>query len=435
MNDEDLSAWNTLCGNCAADSYLKQLIVEYGEPGACSECEDPYCLVFTSQEIAEKFVFLMRDRLDFADELGKEGDDLEFFVSEFLGQDLQPAFLKEIVEGILSTESFDDLASGEAFWNADAGYKRRRFNHYEYESNWGEVHKSLQHENRFFSDRAKELFNELFGDIEQLNVLPAPSFLSFGQPFGSKKSGSVVTILPTGHVVWRARSCNTEEKFGTWNDDPLEHVGPPPARYSRAGRMNADGVVVLYCAEEQPTCLAELRPSLSAIHAVIQLRTTKPLRLLDFRKLTKAREAYSVSDFHPRYEYEVSRRAFLREIHGLISQPIAPGRESEYLITQVMSEYLAHVYKPRFDGIIFNSAQRYGGTNYVIFGSDERMKILGEPNDFPIEYVDGSIEFFRTSSVEYSHIKQTLFTSPEYEGFADDDVMYDPEIHDLDLNS
>lgn len=49
------------------------------------------------------------------------------------------------------------------------------------------------------------------------------------------------------------------------------------------------------------------------------------------------------------------REAFLRKLHNLISQPVVPGHEADYLITQTMAEYLAHVHQPHFDGIMFKS--------------------------------------------------------------------------------
>ncbi len=160
--------------------------------------------------------------------------------------------------------------------------------------------------------------------------------------------------------------------------------------------MNVDGVVVFYGALDAKTCLAETRPAIGNDLAVIQMRTTKPLRLLDFGRLEQSykRLSYFQSDFTE----EVERGTFLRRLQNLISEPVVPGREMDYLITQTMAEYLGHVYHPKFDGVLFKSVQRDGGTNIVLFQNGE--------DGFPLTYVDESFELFSTSSVEYEHRKR-----------------------------
>jgi len=97
---------------------------------------------------------------------------------------------------------------------------------------------------------------------------------------------------------------------------------------------------------------------------------------------------------------EVERRAFLRRLHTLISQPVVPGREADYLITQTMAEYLAHVHDEPFDGIMFKSVQREGGANVVLFGAKR---------SFPLEYVDQSLKLFATQAVQYTHRERRYY--------------------------
>src|SRR6202035_2572480 len=112
----------------------------------------------------------------------------------------------------------------------------------------------------------------------------------------------------------------------------------PPADQARAGRMNVEGVVVFYGATDSETCVAEMRPALGGDTALIALQTTRPVRLLDFTRLEKSHNE-GLSYFQPNFTAEVERLAFLRRLHTLISQPVVPGRESDYLITQTMAEY------------------------------------------------------------------------------------------------
>ena len=92
---------------------------------------------------------------------------------------------------------------------------------------------------------------------------------------------------------------------------------------------------------------------------------------------------------------ECERGGFLRRLQRLISQPVIPGREADYLITQTMTEYLAHVHEKPFDGILFKSVQRSGGINIVLFPNAEQ--------EFPLTYVDKSFQLFSTRSIEYEH--------------------------------
>jgi DNA primase large subunit len=109
--------------------------------------------------------------------------------------------------------------------------------------------------------------------------------------------------------------------------------------------------------------------------------------------------SYFQSDFNA----QVERRKFLGKIHRLISKPIVRGHEDEYLITQVLAEYLSHVRMPNFSGLLFGSAQRIGGTNVVLFPNryspDEVLK------RFSMSFVKDSVIPYKTTKIDYEHEK------------------------------
>lgn len=191
-------------------------------------------------------------------------------------------------------------------------------------------------------------------------------------------------------------------------EKPLKHVGPPPAELARTGRMNPEGIVVLYVAMDSDTARAELRPAIGNDVAVIRLHTLRPLKVLDMGRLETVTAAGSLSHFQPDYEDQLMRHAFLRRLHRLISQPVVPGNESDYLITQAMAEYLAYVHTEHFDGIKFSSAQKVGGTNIVLF-KQHRPFPGSNAEGFSVDYVPDSIEFSRAVAVNYSHEPLTYF--------------------------
>ncbi len=177
--------------------------------------------------------------------------------------------------------------------------------------------------------------------------------------------------------------------------------------------MNVEGVAILYGATDTETCLAEVRPALGNDVAVIQLHTTKPLRLLDF---TRLEESYSrLSYFQPDFNEQADKGVFLRRLQKLISQPIIPGRETDYLITQTMTEYLAHVHHEPFDSIFFRSIQRAKGVNAVVFPD--------RAGAFPISYVDKSFKLFTTKTINYTHREN-------YVSVTDDEVYVHAEPED-----
>ena len=210
--------------------------------------------------------------------------------------------------------------------------------------------------------------------------------------------------------------------------------------------MNAAGVAVFYGALDSDTCLAEMRPALGGRVLVGEFRTTRPLRVLDFRRLEGARLA-ELSYFDSKYGEQRERAVFLRRLHGLISRPVVPGHEDEYLITQTLTEYLAHVHRPTFDGVIFQSVQRQGGANLVLFGRDGFEQLIdiaegnadklplftpplpeGEPKQillFPVEHVTNSAKLYVTRSIEYSHHELHFSVDEKYLFVHDHDEDFD----------
>jgi hypothetical protein len=213
--------------------------------------------------------------------------------------------------------------------------------------------------------------------------------------------------------------------------------------------MNAAGIAVFYGALDSDTCLAEMRPALGGRVLVGEFRTTQALRVLDFSRLEAARLA-ELSYFDSKYAEQRERAVFLRRLHGLISRPVVPGHEYEYLITQTLTEYLAHVHQPSFDGVIFQSVQRQGGANIVLFGRDGLEQVFDSAEDnadklplftpplpgdepkqillFPVEYVTNSAKLYVTRSIEYSH-HELHFSVGEKDMYVYD---YDKDFDDSD---
>ena len=243
-----------------------------------------------------------------------------------------------------------------------------------------------------------------------------------------KQDGELLPVARTlrvGFKLYRARAYRTLEDRRLFSSDPMKHLGPPPNAYARAGRMNAEGVSVLYCATDVETCLAELRPAIGSQLAVAAFQTTEDLRILDFTRLAQVAFPDDLDIFHSDYFIQKDRQALLRHLHFLISQPITPEREANYLITQTMAEFLAHVHSQPFDGIAFSSTQRVAGTNIVIF--PRRDGFLPNPSKtFRINLVEKSFRNYRTQAVNYQHVPDHSIHNPHAQSMFDD--IFDDEI-------
>jgi hypothetical protein len=76
-----------------------------------------------------------------------------------------------------------------------------------------------------------------------------------------------------------------------------------------------------------------------------------------------------------------------------------------------MAEFLSHVAKPSFDGIMFKSTQRQRGTTIVLFPY-ALLDETGEPPNFPVSLASEQLKLYRTDSISYAH-EELDFHRPE----------------------
>jgi hypothetical protein len=396
-----------VCSHCVEDDYLKKLIREDGEAGECDLCHKNRKKTFSADKLAEILDPIIREHFapgpevkhfgeDDSEWYEQEGDPLSFHVQEIIGHDL--GFEDEVVEALVDNEDCDERDGDIPFFDSSQDCVSTPVSPHSFYENWNYVLEDLKHRRRFFSPAAAELFETIFKGVET-------------RRWWNKETRShekVVWEFPEGSELFRARICDSPSAIKNALKEPFKHIGPPPPEKARAGRMNVEGVVVFYGSTDCETCLAETRPALGSDTAVIKLRTTKPLRVLDFRRLE---DSYgSLSYFQPDFNEQAEKGAFLRRLQTLISQPVVPGRETDYLITQTMTEYLAYVHDEPFGGILFKSVQRSGGINIVIFPSAD--------GNFPLTYVDESFALFSTRSIVYEN--DELYVS-----LIDDEIWID----------
>jgi len=353
---------------------------------------------------------IIEDDREAQDKIYQEGMPMSSVVQQVLNQFIN--VVDDIVDSVIELET-RKLNGCDPFWKKYSNYVEEANGAEHYLEKWKKALVELKHSRRFFSPTAKSLFEELFSDIDNL------------QGWNGEEFQPVVRQFPPGTRIFRARICKNLSMMREIAIAPYLHVGPPPSEHALAGRMNPEGVSVLYSSREIDTCLAEMRPALGGDVAVIELSTTEPIRVLDFSRLERARSGGAISFFQPDFSEQISKQYFLKHIHKLISQHVVPGRESEYIITQTMAEYLAHVHPNPFNGILFKSTQHENGENLVLFAEESWYSPEGQ---FAVSYVPGSLKVFTTRTIKYEHTSSDSFNDLvesgqvgfPFDGFDDD---------------
>ncbi|PNG40956.1 hypothetical protein A1354_12350 [Pseudomonas asplenii] len=264
------------------------------------------------------------------------------------------------------------------------------------ETDWINFTDGLKHGARFFNHDAQNFLKWLFKDVDR---------------YGSLKGSRVIqTLLPSGKPIYRARLSNSDDDLNPIIKAPREKLAAPPKEKARSGRMNAEGVPAFYGSFERNTCVAELRPPVGGTVVSGKFKVTRSLRVLNFHYLENAYLGPHPSYFDSTFRTNFARREILRALHQKITTPVLPGQESNYLVTQVIAEYLARQHSQRFDGVIFRSAQRKNGNNVVLFAHaistdpipDEDGFWDPKPVEPGIQYVPESLRLHDIQGVRFT---------------------------------
>lgn len=391
--DDDDETEKRICHACIGEKYLVANVKAKGAIGRCAYCDetDPS---LTLEELADEIQAAfadhytrtsdgpdsMQERMQADRESNyywmREGSPALEAIQEAAGIDEEPA---SDVLAILQDRhgDFDAAAAGEeSEFDADAHYAEKGPDDQAWHEEWDNFEHTLKFEARFFSQTAGEHLAAVFGSVDQLRTHD-------GRPL-------VVSAGPqtTLDHIYRARVFQVKDQLKEALARPDRHLGSPPPRAARAGRMNAQGISVFYGATHAPVAIAEVRPPVGSQVVVARFTVSRPLRLLDLTALEDVHDTGSI--FDPTLKRRLERAAFLRTLGGRMARPVMPDDEaSEYLPTQVVADFLGATNEPRLDGIIFPSAQTGEGRNVVLFHHAARVEALNLPPGTEIDVDTG----------------------------------------------
>lgn len=413
-----------ICSTCVIDSRLEKIVRSQGEVETCSGCNKKKKSI-TIEKLAKIIDPIFRKYFRHGEPgmnwfAASEGRDpyqqdgeslrhtLQWMIGEFRFEDI-------LISELRKTEQQSPGDVYEPFYGDDCNYEEKTDGRYRLQYRWEQIENKIKFRQRYFDTEIKDFFKEIFQDLNKLS----------GFDSKEKVTSPVLQIMPIGKKIWRGRKCSSNVELKQYLAEPENTLGPPPSTIARAGRMNSEGVSVFYGSRESTTCAAEMRPPIGEKVLTAEFETNRPLRLLNFIVLDMV-ESDRASYFDRKFVEKEDRRRFINGLHRLISKPVVPGCERDYLITQALSEYLSHVHYPKIDGLIFNSVQEEGGENYVLFlrPQDENLQNNSTEFDLPINRTSRKPELIETLKVQYN------FNPVEYTLKSDGNIHFDIDYSD-----
>jgi hypothetical protein len=205
-----------------------------------------------------------------------------------------------------------------------------------------------------------ESLSEKWADF-RARVLAHPDLEpDFHELFGEDIACTEVAI-PQGYAFFRARIGFATDQDGRRTPYGGPEIQAPPPEKCRSSRAAPEGKRVLYCATNERTAIAEIRPQRGLIVSVATMRLTRELRVLDLCK--------RLPPFNPFLEgslrYELELREVLRDFSRELATPLRrTDNPADYLPSQKVSAFIEQA---GYDGIIYGSAMAPSGANVVLF--------------------------------------------------------------------
>lgn len=168
-------------------------------------------------------------------------------------------------------------------------------------------------------------------------------------------------VLETDTVIFRARLGGNVDEDGFTEPYSGADIGAPPNDKARPARLSRDGEVLLYCADEEITAVAEVRPWRGLVVSIGEFRPAQRLHILDLSKTLRPPNPFTT----PSLRYELEINALVNAFGDDLSFPLERQDDNcGYLPSQKISDLVRAV---GFDGIRYRSALAPNGTNVAFF--------------------------------------------------------------------
>jgi hypothetical protein len=379
-----------LCHNCVGEEYLSNTILINGALRICTYCKADAATISLveladhiegafqrhyqrTSDQPDSFQHTMLADKESSYEWERSGEPVLWAIAEAANIDEPIALdVHELLQERYS--DFDSDAMGEETeFSADSYYDWKRPDDIEFQTEWRAVENSLKTEARFFNRDASIFFERLFSDLSSHATEEGrPVVVEAGQDMAISS-------------FFRARVCDPNSELIGALERPDRELAAPPSRCARSGRMNAQGISVFYGARDADTALAEVRPPVGSKVLVGRFDLLRSVRLLDVEALQTL--YFEGSCFDPMHIGRLELAKFMKSLSARMTTPVMPNDEpTEYLITQMIADYLARFPTPRLDGMLYPSVQQSGNRqNVVLFNHSSRVEEWDIPRGTTIE--------------------------------------------------
>lgn len=184
-----------------------------------------------------------------------------------------------------------------------------------------------------------------------------------------------------GEIFYRSRVSENGRKFMP------SDMGAPPFHCAKAGRINPEGIRVLYLSDSINTSLYEVRARLLDYVTVGKFILKKTIKVIDFAGLNRISPFFASQQDISFVQYAVNFK-YLKVIANEIARPVRNGNTLEYLPTQYICDF---VRSKNYDCIRYLSTVHQNGINLAVF----------DPSVF--ECV--STEMFDITKIDYGYQK------------------------------
>lgn len=180
--------------------------------------------------------------------------------------------------------------------------------------------------------------------------------------FGLSRSSfeRISVTLPKGSLIYRARAGyeTTGKRKQSYEGAA---IGAPPSAKASAGRANRSGESVLYCADQEATAVAEVRPARGFYVSLARFQVTRELQVVDLVRNPCSINPFTDSDLPTLVDTNALFRDFARDLQ-------TPLRRDDDVRTYLPSQSITQtIRRAKFDGIRYPSAMNTGGSNIVLF--------------------------------------------------------------------
>lgn len=324
------------CIDCFCDSQIRTIIDSFGQEGDCDFCGKKKTKIYPISEngAVEELLNSILDIYDI-EQPSINGKPLNvalyedwsiFSVTSDVIQKLITSLCKTYFEQnanlllnpVIIPECYDED------YLSDFSVTRGK--------SWREFSETVKYQNRFY--------NSIF------NTDALASFLSYS-----------VKLYPADSIMYRARISKDREGF------KCDEMGAPPRENRSAGRVNPEGVGVLYLSSESETALYEVRSNIYDYVSIGEFKLLRDIRVVNLAGI-KSVSPFIYTGKSNLQQYAINQPC-LKEIAEDIAKPLRRNDSLlEYIPTQIISEFIK---SQAYDGVEYVSTMTKNGRNCAIF--------------------------------------------------------------------